>query len=158
MNVRFAQSHATCGGAPTLRYATPQDLVNLLQLYTHLHDNPMPDELPEALWQQIMADPNHHIIVAEQDGQLVSSCVLVVVPNLTRGQRPYAWVENVVTHADYRKRGLGSAVLAHAKDIAMQRGCYKIALMTGTKSDATLRFYESAGYNCTDKTGYIQWL
>ncbi|MCL2530787.1 MAG: GNAT family N-acetyltransferase [Oscillospiraceae bacterium] len=141
-----------------IRLAQENDLSQLLQLYTHLHDNPMPDELPQTLWQQIMADPNHHIVVAELDGQLVSSCVLLIVPNLTRGQRPYAWVENVVTHSDYRKQGIGSAVLAFAKDIAVQRGCYKIALMTGTKQDETLRFYESAGYNCADKRGYVQWL
>ncbi|MCL2195708.1 MAG: GNAT family N-acetyltransferase [Oscillospiraceae bacterium] len=142
----------------TIRFAQPPDLPQLLQLYTHLHNNPLPDELPEPLWRDIMTDPNHHIIVAEQDDQLVSSCVLLIVPNLTRGQRPYAWVENVVTHADYRKQGIGGAVLQFAKDIAVQRGCYKIALMTGATEPSTLRFYERAGYNSTDKTGYIQWL
>jgi len=141
-----------------IRLAEAHDLAQLLELYTHLHNNLIPAELPTTLWQEILADPNHYVIVAEQDNRLVSSCVLLVVPNLTRGQRPYAWVENVITHADYRKRGLAGAVLAFAKDIAIQRNCYKIALMTGTKEEATLRFYERAGYNSQDKTGYIQWL
>lgn len=141
-----------------IRLARMQDLTQVLQLYTHLHDNPQPSELPEALWREIMADPNHHVIVAEQDEKLVSSCVLVIVPNLTRGQRPYAWVENVVTHVDYRKQGIASAVLAFAQDIAVQRGCYKIALMTGAKEQSTLRFYERAGYNSQDKTGFVLWL
>jgi len=141
-----------------IRLAHEHDLPRLLELYTHLHETSVPDELPEALWHEILADPNHYIIVAEQDDRLVSSCVLLVVPNLTRGQRPYAWVENVVTHADYRKRGLAGTVLAFAKDIAIQRNCYKIALMTGTKQESTLRFYERAGYNSSGKTGFIQWL
>jgi len=141
-----------------IRLGQTKDLVDLLALYTHLHNNEVPAQLPTDLWQEIMADRNHYVIVAEEDGQLVSSCVLLVVPNLTRGQRPYSLVENVVTHTDYRKRGLASAVLAFAKDIAVQRGCYKIALLTGSKNEATLRFYESAGYNAQDKTGYILWL
>ena len=141
-----------------IRQAQTQDLTALLELYTHLHGNPIPDEPPEHLWVEIIADPNHHIIVAEQDGKLVSSCVLLVVPNLTRGQRPYALIENVVTHADYRRRGLGHAVMDFAKSSAIQRECYKMMLLTGTKEAATLRFYERAGYNCQDKTGFIQWL
>ena len=141
-----------------IRLAQEYDLAGLLELYTHLHNNAIPEKLPVDLWQGIMADPNHYIIIAEQDGQLVSSCVLLVVPNLTRGQRPYAWVENVVTHAGYRKRGLAGAVLNYAREIARERGCYKIALMTGTKDEATLRFYERAGYNSGDKTGFVQWL
>jgi len=141
-----------------IRLAQPQDLAQLLELYTHLHEKTVPDELPEQLWQEILADPNHYIIVAVEDGRLASSCALLVVPNLTRGQRPYAWVENVVTHADFRKRGLARACLDHAKQIAQARNCYKIALMTGTKTESTLRFYENAGYNSTDKTGFIQWL
>ena len=141
-----------------IRLAETHDLTALLELYTHLHNNPVPDEPPEHLWAEIIADPNHYIIVAEQDGKLVSSCVLLVVPNLTHSQRPYALIENVVTHTDYRKRGLGHAVMGFAKEIARERKCYKIMLLTGTKQAATLRFYERAGYNCQDKTGFIQWL
>ena len=98
------------------------------------------------------------IIVVEIDGNLVSSCTCVIIPNLTRGQRPYAFVENVVTHEDYRKLGFASACLARAKEITTVEGCYKMMLLTGAKIDSTLRFYENAGYNRNDKTAFIQWL
>jgi len=141
-----------------IRLAGQADLEALLALYTHLHGNPVPEELPEALWAEILADPNHHIIVMEEDGLLVSTCVLAVIKNLTRGQRPYALVENVVTHAACRKRGHAHAVLDFAREIAREQGCYKIMLMTGSKEESTLRFYEQAGYNRQDKTAFIQWL
>jgi len=141
-----------------IREAEQRDLMPLLELYTHLFNQAIPDEPPEALWAEILADPNHHIVVAERDGLLASSCVLVIVPNLTRGQRPYALVENVVTHEAYRERGLATAVLNYARDIARAKGCYKIMLMTGSKLDSVLRFYERAGYNREDKTAFIQWL
>ena len=31
-------------------------------------------------------------------------------------------------------------------------------LLTGSKEEATLRFYEKAGYNRKDKTAFVQWL
>lgn len=147
-----------------IRLAKTADLKPLLGLYTQLTDHKTPNEMPQAdqnlaaLWHTILSDPNHHVIVAEQDGVAVSTCVLIIVPNLTHGQHPYALIENVVTHEAYRKQGLACAVLAYAKDIAKQRGCYKIMLMTGSKLESTLRFYEKAGYNCQDKTAFIQWL
>ena len=52
-----------------------------------------------------MQDQNHHIIVNIVDDKIVSSCVCVIIPNLTRDVRPYAFIENVVTHADYRGKG-----------------------------------------------------
>ncbi|MCI8537416.1 MAG: GNAT family N-acetyltransferase [Oscillospiraceae bacterium] len=136
------------------------DLENLLSLYTHLHDNPVPERTPDllALWERILGNGDHHIIVAEEKGSIVSSCVLVVVPNLTRGQRPYGLIENVVTHREHRKRGLASACLAFARELARQAGCYKLMLMTGSKEEATLRFYREAGFNAEDKTAFVQWL
>lgn len=83
---------------------------------------------------------------------------MVIIPNLTRNVRPYAFVENVVTHKDYRCRGFASLCLAYAKEIAQKQHCYKIMLLTGAKEEHTLRFYKKAGYNSSDKTAFIQWL
>ena len=144
----------------TIREAVYGDLPRLLELYTHLHESGIPAETPglEAIWTGILADPNHHVIVGEADGSLVSSCVMSVIPNLTRGLRPYALVENVVTHGQYRRRGFALAVLEYAREIASGKGCYKIMLLTGSKSESVLGFYERAGYNRNDKTAFIQWI
>ena len=109
-------------------------------------------------WQMITSDDNHHLIVCEEDGIIVSSCVCVIIPNLTRGVRPYTFVENVVTHADYRGKGYATACLNYARELAQKENCYKMMLLTGSKPPATLAFYQNAGYNSTDKTAFIQWL
>ena len=143
-----------------IREITEQDLNGLLTLYMQLHDNPMPESTPELqiLWKQILNDANHHIIIAEEDGKIVSSCVCVIIPNLTHNQRPYAFVENVITDEAYRKRGLATACLNYAKAIAQKENCYKLMLLTGSKKESTLNFYEQAGYNKNDKTAFIQWI
>ena len=143
-----------------IREINQQDFEGLMTLYMQLHDNPMPEKTNEmmALWNQILEDDNHHIIVAEEDGKIVASCVCVIIPNLTHGQRPYAFVENVITDANYRKRGLATACLNYAKEIALKENCYKLMLLTGSKEESTLHFYEQAGYNRKDKTAFIQWI
>lgn len=136
------------------------ELMELLGLYLHLHEESVP-EMTEHLrntWETIMKDKNHHIIVKEDDGKLVSSCVCVIIPNLTRNVRPYAFIENVVTHGDYRGKGYATECLNCAGEIAKKENCYKMMLLTGSKEEATLRFYGNAGYNSTDKTAFIQWL
>ena len=143
-----------------VREVRNDELDALLELYLNLHEEGIPehDDHLAKTWEQIMNDPNHHIIVKEIDGKLVSSCVCVIIPNLTRGIRPYAFVENVVTHKDYRKRGLARECLNYARDIAQKENCYKMMLLTGSKRPETLRFYENSGYNSNDKTAFIQWL
>ena len=143
-----------------IREANKNDLKELLELYLYLHEDSIPnqDEHLENTWKQIMEDKNHHLIVNEVDGKIVSSCVCVIIPNLTRNVRPYAFVENVVTHADYRKKGYASECLNYARTIAKNENCYKMMLLTGSKKAETLRFYEKAGYNSSDKTAFIQWL
>ena len=143
-----------------IREATSNDLNELLELYLFLHEDCMPEDNDHLrnTWSQIMNDPNHHIIVNVIDGKIVSSCVCVIIPNLTRGVRPYAFIENVVTHEDYRCRGYAGECLDHAKQIALENNCYKMMLLTGSKRASTLSFYEKAGYNSHDKTAFIQWL
>lgn len=143
-----------------IREACNTDLQQLLELYLYLHETALPENTGhlQSVWDQILHDTNHHLIVCEVGGRIVASCVCVVIPNLTRNVRPYAFVENVVTHEAYRGRGYAMACLNYAKAIAEKHDCYKIMLLTGAKDEKILRFYQNAGYNSSDKTAFIQWL
>ncbi len=143
-----------------IREIKREDLGGLLALYEQLHGSrvTVPEERLSDLWEQILADKNHHIIVAEEDEKIVSSCVCVVISNLTHNQQPYAFVENVITDASYRGKGLATKCLDYAKQIALREDCYKLMLLTGSKQESTLNFYRNAGYNSEDKTAFIQWI
>lgn len=143
-----------------VREAKEKDLQEILELYLYLHETSVP-EMSEHMtdtWSQIIQDTNHHLIVKTVDERIVSSCVCVIIPNLTRNVRPYAFVENVVTHADFRGKGYATECLDYAKEIAERQNCYKMMLLTGSKDQKTLDFYKNAGYNSTDKTAFIQWI
>lgn len=143
-----------------IREITENDFDGLMKLYMQLHNNPMPEKTDDMLniWNKILNEKDHHIIVAEEDGKIVSSCVCVIVPNLTHNQQPYALIENVITDVLYRNKGLATQCLEYAKELAIKENCYKLMLLTGSKKESTLNFYERAGYNRDDKTAFIQWI
>lgn len=137
-----------------VRSAAEHDLPEVLNLYRHLHphDPELETATAERVWSTLLASPFMTVIVVQAGDLLVSSCTLAIVPNLTRGGRSYGVIENVVTHADYRRQGLGQRVLAHAIALAWQADCYKVLLATGSKQESTLRFYEEAGFERGGKT------
>lgn len=100
---------AAVAGAVNLpiRSVAMADLPTLLALYRHLNtEDPILElGLAESRLAEILVHPGMTILAAFDGDKAVSSVTLVVIPNLTRGGAPYALIENVVTHADYRRRG-----------------------------------------------------
>lgn len=134
------------------------DLDALLSLYRHLHvdDAPLPaSSQVHAVWDEYLANPRITCLGAFVGSELVASATLVVIPNLTRGCKPYGLIENVVTHEAHRMRGYGTAVLRAAQALAWDAGCYKVMLLTGRKDPQTLRFYLSAGFSSDGKQGFV---
>ena len=134
------------------------ELSSLLDLYKYLHsdESPLPaEEFLNQVWESFITDPKIHCVVGDVEGRLAASCTLVIIPNLTRGARPYGLIENVVTHPEYRKKGFGSSLLRYTLQLAWEKQCYKVMLLTGRQEEETLRFYEKAGFKRGVKTGFI---
>jgi GNAT superfamily N-acetyltransferase len=139
----------------TISVATPDDVAEIIDLYDHLTPGEARCSEPDgrAILDRLSLFPGSAVLLGRSDGVLVGSCTLVIIPNLSRGGRPYALIENVVTHGDHRQKGIGTALLAEAKSRAFAAGCYKVMLMTGSTRPSTLRFYEKAGFE-QSKTGF----
>jgi len=93
------------------------------------------------------------VVGAFCDEGMVGTCTVNVCANLSWSGRPYAIIENVIVSKDHRDQGIGKAILQYATDFSRKGGCYKAALMTGSKDPAIRRFYESAGFSAS-KQGY----
>lgn len=131
-----------------VRVARASDLEEVLDLLGYLHpQDASPDPAKaQAAWSAMLGSGLITSLVAEIGGSLVSSCTLAILPNLTRAARPYGVIENVVTHPNYRRQGLGHAVLSAALEAAWAVDCYKVMLATGSHRPEILQFYESAGF------------
>ena len=143
-----------------VRQISKDELDDLLELYTHhlfsTSDAPLPPRTEvQSLWDNIFDNQMLHYFVVEYEGRGVSTCTLTIIPNLTRGARPYGLIENVVTHKDFRGRGLGKALLRYTLNFAWQKNCYKVMLLSGSRRQAAHRLYESVGFSKDEKIGYI---
>src|SRR5438270_2299391 len=92
-----------------IRAAIHGDLHRLLELYKFLNPrDPIPDETKlRNAWRDLLGSKVTTTFVAELGNTLLATCTLTIVPNLTRGVRPYAIIENVVTHSAHRRAGFG---------------------------------------------------
>ena len=120
-----------------IRPASVSDFVQVSELYGHLSPNDIPvsASVQKSTFAQILDHPGMSILVAALQGRLVATLTLVVVPNLTRGCAPYALIENVVTHLEFRGQGFGQKLIADAIQRAWDNGCYKVMLLSGSQND-----------------------
>ena len=146
-----------------IRKAKVADAHDLKVLYfEHLTQFPPKDEQDMDLWRNLLdkfeKDEHMYLLVAEKDGKVVSSVQMAIIENLTHNVRPFAVIENVVTHFDYRNRGYASALLEKASEIAKEYKCYKVFLETGSNKESTLNFYRNNGFAIDEKHSCLKRL
>jgi ribosomal protein S18 acetylase RimI-like enzyme len=142
-----------------VREASASDLGAVYALYGDLHDGDgLADPAARAAAKEALsANPGAHLFVAEADGELVSSCVLFVLPNLSRGARPFGLIENVGARRDRRNRGHATAPLGHVLAFAWEAGCDKVMLVTGRSEPAVQWLYRRTGFLPGAKAGYVAY-
>lgn len=140
-----------------VRTVKANEVEKLLKLYEHLHENDLranPQDYQHT-WNLIQDSDSIHYLAIEKAGEFIASLNITIIPNLTRGARSIAVIENVVTHAHYRNRGVGRKIMEHAIAIARKANCYKIMLLSSAKRAASHQFYKSLGFSDDKKTGFV---
>jgi GNAT superfamily N-acetyltransferase len=134
-----------------VRLATEQDLPRILELYEELvgERHPLSPDETQPVLAQIAAMPGHELLVAEENGAVVGTLVVLVVPNLSHGARPWAIVENMVVDGRYHRQGIGRLLMEEAIARARQAGCYKIQLLSNKKRRQAHKFYRSLGFEAS---------
>ncbi len=146
-----------------IRQAVPADAEQLKTLYfEHLTAFPPAETQDMNKWRESIEffanDDYTRLLVCEVDGTIVSTVHITVIKNLTHNLRPYAVIENVVTHFDYRCKGYASALLNAATDFAKEMNCYKLFLETGSNKESTLNFYRNNGFAIDKKHSCLKRL
>lgn len=140
-----------------IRIATYKDLNGVLDLYKELRPNDpcLDTDLVADKWNELLNDLHSEIIVADIDGTLASTCALGLNPSIVNGARPYGIIEHVVTSESHRRQGLSKAVLEFAVDLAWQKDCYKVMLLSGENLQAAHELYESVGFKSGIEKGFV---
>ncbi len=138
------------------RKLTKEDIPSLLELYVQL-DGPNDGfsvEDANCVWEKISSNPAITYFGAVDGGKVVSTCYLVIIPNLTRHGSSIGFIENVVTDSKYRRQGLARHVMQMAIEEAKRCGCYKAILQSGISRKEAHRMYENLGFNGASKRAY----
>lgn len=140
---------------PDIRQATADDVTALQMLYRHLiaDEDSAPLDVAADRLRALEAYAGSCVLLAFDEGTPVATATLIIVPNMTRRGAPYAFIENVVTHADHRGRGHAKALLAKAEARAWAAGCYRIMIVSGNHNTGAHATYAAAGY-AGIKTGF----
>ena len=146
-----------------IRKAKPEDAPTIKELYfNYLTRFPPREDQDMALWKEMISrfqqDEKMHLLVAEEEGRVVSTVQMAIVETLTHHVRPFAVIENVVTHPDWRNKGYASALLEEATRIARGKRCYKVMLETGSDKESTLNFYRQNGFVIDEKHSCLKRL
>jgi ribosomal protein S18 acetylase RimI-like enzyme len=139
-----------------IRAALSTDLPQLLALYQQLNSSdPLlsPEQIAE-IWTELSASRCCTCFVAEIDKTIVASSVITIIPNFTRGGRSYGVIENVITHCNYRKQGIGTSLMNHLITFAKEKNCYKVMLQSGNARKEAHSFYEKAGFDGNSKKAF----
>ena len=142
---------------PVARLAQPADLASLLELFrvAEVSASAEPIERAEQIWLEMLSHQGVAVFVSAIDARIVATCMLITAPNILRAGRRHGFLENVVTHPEFRGRGRGRAVVDAALAAAWSKDCYHVLLQSGRKDPRVHRFYQRCGFEPGLRIGYV---
>jgi len=142
---------------PQARLAISSDLSSVLELFAqaNVSAHAKPIEKARKIWAYTLAQQGVFVFVSDAGTRIAATCMLITAPNLLREGRKHGFIENVVTHADFQRRGHGSAVIRAALDMAWAEDCHHVLLQSGRTDPGVHSFYEGCGFEGGLRIGYV---
>jgi GNAT superfamily N-acetyltransferase len=142
---------------PNARLAQTADLASLLELFriAEVSASAEPVARAEQIWLEMLSHNCVAVFVSAVDAEIVATCMLITAPNLLRAGRRHGFLENVVTHPEFRGQGHGRAVVDAALAAAWTEDCYHVLLQSGREDPRVHRFYQSCGFEPGLRIGYV---
>jgi len=112
------------------------------------YESPLPESYYSA-FEQINNDPNHELIVAERNGEVIGTLHLMFLPSVSFQGGLRAQVESVRVDKRFQSQGIGSEMMKWSVERAKQRGAHVFQLTTHKSREDAHRFYERLGFKGT---------
>ena len=131
------------------------ELLSLLELYKQFEQNDdiINEITAKNIWE-IIKKQNIKYFVAKNNGKIIASCYICIIPNLTRSGKSIGFIENVITDKEYRRKGIGKNIMENAINYAKTQNCYKVILQSGNKRTEAHKFYELLGFDGESKKAF----
>ncbi len=104
----------------------------------------------EHAFEAIDRDPRQFLaVVRDEDGVVVGTMQLTLIPGLSRGGATRLQIEGVRVAGSVRGRGLGAGMFAWAHDYGRRHGAALAQLTTDKSRGDAHRFYARLGYDAS---------
>lgn len=140
-----------------IREAEPRDRDTIRCLYQALCPGAPVRVLPERI-VEIKEDPNNFLFVAEVDGKIAGTVLLTVILSPMFGTQDFGLVEYFIVDQNYRRQGIGRKLTEHVIQVCRARKCTRIILLSNDHRKEAHAFYESMGFDCAGKVGFVKYL
>jgi N-acetylglutamate synthase-like GNAT family acetyltransferase len=134
-----------------IRKAEKKDIPTILDLYKQLSFEPdkyqkAPEPDGRCILHEIEKYPNASLLVAEEEGKVVGTTFLAILPTFAHGTSPFGVIEYVVVDEKCRSKGIGKALMDECKARAKAAGCYKVMLASSKQRTRAHKFYRAQGF------------
>ena len=133
-------------------------LHELGDLYQELMNKPSNLNKLEEVFKEIKADRRYILLGAFVEGELLGSLMGIICQDLVGDCKPFMVIENVVVSSRARRQGVGKKLMNAIEEMAHERDCYYIILVSGEQRKEAHIFYESLGYRDEKVEGYRKYL
>ena len=96
--------------------------------------------------EAIKADPHNWQYVWDEDGEVLGCLQLTIIPGLSQQGSWHAQIEGVRTVGARRGSGIGKKMMAAIMQIARDKGCKSMQLLTNKSRIDAQRFYRNLGF------------
>ena len=135
------------------RQATREDLPEIVRMLAddflgarcERYENPLPESYVKA-FEEIDADKNNELIVAEKAGEVIGTLQITFTPSISFQGGKRATVESVRVDEKYRGQGIGKELMRWAINRARAENCFAMQLTSNAERTDAHRFYEKLGF------------
>lgn len=98
--------------------------------------------------RKVIADENRLLLVAyDNETKTVCGTMLgIVTDDFCYDLQPIMYIENVVTHENYRRMGIGKKMFEKMENFAKEKNCYYAELCSSLNRTQAHIFYNKIGY------------
>ncbi len=131
-----------------------KDLESLGKLYFQFWGDKSELEKMQGKYKELENNDNYIFLAAEVDGRLAGSVMGIVCSELYGDCRPFMVLEDLIVDKNFRKKGIGKALVRKLEEEAEKRNCCQIIFITETDRHDAVAFYESVGYDSNKNRGF----
>ncbi|ATO20801.1 GNAT family N-acetyltransferase [Acinetobacter sp. LoGeW2-3] len=131
-----------------------QEWLPLWRDYQTFYQTQLSEEINHHTWQRLVNPELEHIYgFAAILNQQVIGIVHVIEHDSCWTLTPYAYLQDLYTHVDFRGQGVARALIEKVYDYAKQKGCDRVYWLTHETNLQAQQLYDQVA----KKTGFIQY-